>query len=115
MLSHGQISSLFLFSFDWNDGLFDVTWSENNEHVLITSSGDGSLQIWDIAKPKGPLQVYKEHTQEVNLENCRHLLGCLILESLKGIFEQSKSKVFFVVCFLTLFGSMIWIYGSMLF
>ncbi|EOB02637.1 Peroxisomal targeting signal 2 receptor, partial [Anas platyrhynchos] len=51
-------------SYDWNDGLFDVTWSENNEHVLITSSGDGSLQVWDTAKPKGPLQVYKEHTQE---------------------------------------------------
>ncbi|KAG8123805.1 hypothetical protein E2320_019118, partial [Naja naja] len=51
--------------FDWNDGLFDVTWSENNEHVLVTSSGDGSLQIWDTEKPAGPLQVYKEHTQEV--------------------------------------------------
>uniref|UniRef100_A0A8C8U4F8 Peroxin-7 n=1 Tax=Peromyscus maniculatus bairdii TaxID=230844 RepID=A0A8C8U4F8_PERMB len=51
-------------SFDWNDGLFDVTWSENNEHVLVTCSGDGSLQLWDTAKPTGPLQVYKEHTQE---------------------------------------------------
>uniref|UniRef100_A0A2I3G8W8 Peroxin-7 n=1 Tax=Nomascus leucogenys TaxID=61853 RepID=A0A2I3G8W8_NOMLE len=51
-------------SFDWNDGLFDVTWSENNEHVLITCSGDGSLQLWDTAKTAGPLQVYKEHTQE---------------------------------------------------
>uniref|UniRef100_A0A2K5LLG9 Peroxin-7 n=1 Tax=Cercocebus atys TaxID=9531 RepID=A0A2K5LLG9_CERAT len=59
-------SGLRLFrSFDWNDGLFDVTWSENNEHVLITCSGDGSLQLWDTAKAAGPLQVYKEHTQEV--------------------------------------------------
>uniref|UniRef100_A0A2I3M405 Peroxin-7 n=1 Tax=Papio anubis TaxID=9555 RepID=A0A2I3M405_PAPAN len=58
-------SGLRLFrSFDWNDGLFDVTWSENNEHVLITCSGDGSLQLWDTAKAAGPLQVYKEHTQE---------------------------------------------------
>lgn len=64
--SHRQVSLLFQLSFDWNDGLFDVTWSENNEHVLITSSGDGSLQIWDVTKTKGPLQVYKEHTQEVN-------------------------------------------------
>ncbi|KAI1897474.1 hypothetical protein AGOR_G00083650 [Albula goreensis] len=52
-------------SFDWNDGLFDVTWSENNEHVLVTGAGDGSLQIWDTANPQGPLQVLKEHTQEV--------------------------------------------------
>uniref|UniRef100_A0A2K6GVT6 Peroxin-7 n=1 Tax=Propithecus coquereli TaxID=379532 RepID=A0A2K6GVT6_PROCO len=58
-------SGLRLFrSFDWNDGLFDVTWSENNEHVLVTGSGDGSLQLWDTAKAAGPLQVYKEHTQE---------------------------------------------------
>ncbi|XP_026146039.1 peroxisomal targeting signal 2 receptor [Carassius auratus] len=52
-------------SFDWNDGLFDVTWSENNEHVLVTGGGDGSLQIWDTANPQGPLQVLKGHTQEV--------------------------------------------------
>uniref|UniRef100_A0A8C2URU4 Peroxin-7 n=1 Tax=Chinchilla lanigera TaxID=34839 RepID=A0A8C2URU4_CHILA len=51
-------------SFDWNDGLFDVTWSENNEHVVVTCSGDGSLQLWDTAKAAGPLQVYKEHAQE---------------------------------------------------
>ncbi|XP_055982159.1 peroxisomal biogenesis factor 7 [Sorex fumeus] len=59
-------SGLRIFrSFDWNDGLFDVTWSENNEHVLVTCSGDGSLQLWDTAKATGPLQVYREHTQEV--------------------------------------------------
>nr|KAF6462726.1 peroxisomal biogenesis factor 7 [Molossus molossus] len=58
-------SGLNIFrSFDWSDGLFDVTWSENNEHVLVTCSGDGSLQLWDTAKATGPLQVYKEHTQE---------------------------------------------------
>lgn len=45
--------------------MFDVTWSENNEHVLVTCSGDGSLQLWDTAGAAGPLQVYKEHTQEV--------------------------------------------------
>ncbi|XP_051954431.1 peroxisomal targeting signal 2 receptor-like [Xyrauchen texanus] len=52
-------------SFDWNDGLFDVTWSKSNEHVLVTGGGDGSLQIWDTANPQGLLQVLKGHTQEV--------------------------------------------------
>ncbi|KAL2081932.1 hypothetical protein ACEWY4_021750 [Coilia grayii] len=52
-------------SFDWNDGLFDVTWSENNEHVLVTGAGDGSIQVWDSENSQGPLQVLKEHTQEV--------------------------------------------------
>ncbi|XP_075604320.1 peroxisomal biogenesis factor 7 isoform X1 [Balearica regulorum gibbericeps] len=64
VLEQNEAGIALLRSFDWNDGLFDVTWSENNEHVLITSSGDGSLQIWDTAKTRGPLQVYKEHTQE---------------------------------------------------
>lgn len=39
-------------SFDWKDGLFDVTWAENNENILITAGGDGSIQIWDIAQPQ---------------------------------------------------------------
>lgn len=39
-------------AFEWNDGLFDVTWSENNEHIAVTGSGDGGLQVWDVAKPK---------------------------------------------------------------
>ncbi|KAJ7397772.1 Peroxisomal targeting signal 2 receptor [Pitangus sulphuratus] len=64
VLEQNEAGIVLLKSFDWNDGLFDVTWSENNEHVLITCSGDGSLQIWDTAKTKGPLQVYKEHTLE---------------------------------------------------
>lgn len=80
VISHRQISSFFQFSFDWNDGLFDVTWSENNENVLITCSGDGSLQIWDMAKTKGPLQVYKEHTLEVNQANLKNVMDALMFE-----------------------------------
>lgn len=80
VISHRQISSFFQFSFDWNDGLFDVTWSENNENVLITCSGDGSLQIWDMAKTKGPLQVYKEHTLEVNQASLKNVMDALTFE-----------------------------------
>ncbi|MBN3326477.1 PEX7 protein, partial [Atractosteus spatula] len=65
VLEQNDIGISLIKSFDWNDGLFDVTWSESNEHVLVTGSGDGSLQIWDTANPLGPLQVLKEHTQEV--------------------------------------------------
>ena len=36
--------------FEWNDALFDVTWSENNEHIAVTGSGDGSIQVWDFAQ-----------------------------------------------------------------
>ena len=36
--------------FEWNDALFDVTWSENNEHIAVTGSGDASIQVWDFAQ-----------------------------------------------------------------
>ncbi|XP_054618341.1 peroxisomal biogenesis factor 7 [Dunckerocampus dactyliophorus] len=52
-------------SWEWSDGLFDVAWSEANEHVLVAGGGDGSLQLWDTANHGGPLRVVKEHTQEV--------------------------------------------------
>ncbi|XP_017295867.1 peroxisomal biogenesis factor 7 [Kryptolebias marmoratus] len=52
-------------SWAWGDGLFDVAWSEANEHVLVAGGGDGSLQLWDTANQHAPLRVAKEHTQEV--------------------------------------------------
>ncbi|XP_061668269.1 peroxisomal biogenesis factor 7 isoform X6 [Syngnathoides biaculeatus] len=51
---------------DWSDGVFDVSWSEANEHVLVAAGGDGSLQLWDAHRRDGaPLRAAKEHTQEV--------------------------------------------------
>ncbi|XP_058470187.1 peroxisomal biogenesis factor 7 [Solea solea] len=59
-------SGVTLFrSWEWSDGLFDVTWSETNEHVLVAGGGDGSLQLWDTANHSAPLRVTREHTQEV--------------------------------------------------
>ncbi|XP_061603006.1 peroxisomal targeting signal 2 receptor-like [Cololabis saira] len=52
-------------SWDWSDGLFDVSWSEANEHVLVGGGGDGSLQLWDTTNQDAPLRVAREHTQEV--------------------------------------------------
>uniref|UniRef100_A0A667YK41 Peroxin-7 n=1 Tax=Myripristis murdjan TaxID=586833 RepID=A0A667YK41_9TELE len=51
-------------SWEWGDGLFDVAWSETNEHVLVAGGGDGSLQLWDTANHNAPLRVAKEHTHE---------------------------------------------------
>lgn len=36
-------------SFDTQDGLYDVAWSEVHENQLATASGDGSVKLWDIA------------------------------------------------------------------
>lgn len=35
-------------SFQWTDGLFDVVWSETEPPVVVTASGDCSLQIWNL-------------------------------------------------------------------
>lgn len=58
-------------SWDWGDGLFDVGWSEANEHVLVAGGGDGSLQLWDTANHGAPLRVAREHGQEVGPHLCR--------------------------------------------
>lgn len=54
-------------SFDTSDGLYDVCWSEANENILATASGDGSVKVWDAAAPPGmnPIRSFHEHTHEV--------------------------------------------------
>lgn len=58
----------------WTDGLFDVVWSETNADTVVTASGDGGLQLWNInsdligdsaAQPRSPKRCYVEHTKEV--------------------------------------------------
>ena len=43
-----HIINLRNISYDTQDGLFDVAWSEIHEHQLVTGSGDGSLKLFDI-------------------------------------------------------------------
>lgn len=50
--------------FTWSDALLDVCWSKNCSNQLLTGSGDGSLQLWDLTFQK-PIQIYKEHHAEV--------------------------------------------------
>ena len=35
-------------SFETQDGIFDVAWSEIHENQIVTASGDGSIKLWDI-------------------------------------------------------------------
>jgi len=55
-------------SFDWPDGLFDVTWSESNQNVAVTAAGDGSIQAWNISRPK-VLMFNKLIILELSAEN----------------------------------------------
>ncbi len=35
-------------SYDTQDGLYDVAWSEVHENQLVTASGDGTIKLWDV-------------------------------------------------------------------
>jgi len=35
-------------SYETQDGLYDVAWSESHENQLATGSGDGSIRLWDV-------------------------------------------------------------------
>lgn len=47
------------------DGVYDVTWSEANEHVLATGQGDGTIKLFDWTRPQGPIMSLDQHTAEV--------------------------------------------------
>lgn len=52
-------------SFQWSDGLFDVVWSETDAAVVVSASGDGGLQIWNLACPGLAPHTLREHKKEV--------------------------------------------------
>ena len=41
--------------------------SQENENILVSSCGDGSIKVWDVAAPptSNPLRSYQEHSREV--------------------------------------------------
>ncbi|KAK7061067.1 peroxisomal targeting signal 2 receptor [Paramarasmius palmivorus] len=52
-------------SFETQDGLYDLAWSEIHENQLVTASGDGSIRLWDIMLNNLAIAVWQEHTREV--------------------------------------------------
>merc|ERR1719443_749152 len=54
-------------AFDTADGLYDCAWSEDNENILVSASGDGSVKVWDLQAPPqmNPLRSFEEHSHEV--------------------------------------------------
>lgn len=49
----------------WKDSLCDVVWSETNENILATASGDGTIQVWNLSAAKVPISVLEKHRKEV--------------------------------------------------
>ncbi|XP_066991221.1 peroxisomal targeting signal 2 receptor [Anabrus simplex] len=52
-------------TFQWTDGLFDVVWSETDANIVVSASGDGVLQLWNVSCPQLPPQTFREHKKEV--------------------------------------------------
>ncbi|XP_064405180.1 peroxisomal targeting signal 2 receptor-like isoform X2 [Halichondria panicea] len=50
----------------WKDGLFDVTWSELSEDVLVVGGGDASVLVFDQKVSRDPVAVLSGHTAEVS-------------------------------------------------
>ncbi|EGV62085.1 peroxisomal targeting signal 2 receptor [Yamadazyma tenuis] len=52
-------------SWDTQDGLFDVSWSEAHENQVVGACGDGSIKLFDLTVGQFPVMNFKEHTREV--------------------------------------------------
>ena len=41
---------------------------QENENILVSSCGDGSVKVWDVAAPptNNPIRSMQEHTREVS-------------------------------------------------
>lgn len=60
------ISNQEQLSFDWSDALFDVTFVETDPSLLISASGDGSINVWQLSQTNPlPLFSLREHQREV--------------------------------------------------
>lgn len=66
ILEHFEDEVTEICQFHWSDGLFDVVWSPTTDNIVATASGDGSLQVWNVEKPKEkPVLVLHEHKNEI--------------------------------------------------
>ncbi|KAJ0118072.1 peroxisomal targeting signal 2 receptor [Diaporthe amygdali] len=51
-------------TFDTNDALYDLAWSEINENQLLAACGDGSIKLFDLGVDTYPVMNYHEHKRE---------------------------------------------------
>lgn len=45
----------------------DVAWSEENENLVASACGDGSVKLWDVSAPpeRNPVRHFAAHEREV--------------------------------------------------
>lgn len=54
LVTHNEKKRLITkkFEMSWEDGLFDVVWSRTVDSLLVTGSGDGTVQMWNFKYPR---------------------------------------------------------------
>merc|ERR1719284_775587 len=76
------------------DGVYDTAWSEDNEHVIATAQGDGTLKLFDWTQPQGPIMSLEEHSAEVygvdwNM-NARNLISSASWDHTVKVWDVSR-------------------------
>ncbi|KAK6591653.1 WD repeat domain-containing protein [Botrytis cinerea] len=74
LVGNGRLYSLMLTpqgiqvqkTFDTQDSIYDLSWSESNENQVAVACGDGSVKLFDTAIPEPfPVANFHEHGREV--------------------------------------------------
>ena len=56
--------------FETRDSLYDLAWSEANEHQVYVGSGDGTIKLFDINQDAFPIAEWHDHGREVQSVHC---------------------------------------------
>ena len=67
--------------FNTPDACMDVCFNEGNGNQILSSSGDGTISLWDLTLPDNspPVQMVKAHEAEVNSVAWNHINGKTIV------------------------------------
>ncbi|KAI9727250.1 MAG: peroxisomal targeting signal 2 receptor [Chrysothrix sp. TS-e1954] len=52
-------------TYDTQDALYDLAWSESNENQVLVATGDGCVKLFDVNVPKFPIANWESHGREV--------------------------------------------------
>ncbi|RHY59350.1 hypothetical protein DYB38_000525 [Aphanomyces astaci] len=65
LLPDGSLATMR--SFDTQDGVYDVAWSETHPNQLVAACANGHLKLFDVTTSDNfPIQSFAEHTNEVS-------------------------------------------------
>ncbi|XP_025418902.1 peroxisomal targeting signal 2 receptor isoform X2 [Sipha flava] len=84
LVSYNKKKSSITKKYDmfWEDGLFDVVWSRTVKSLLVTGSGDGTIQMWNYKHPQEPVRIFREHKKEVcSIDWCQNSIDDFILSA----------------------------------